>query len=116
MQTLFCGDLVFNDRIPSLRDGDINGWIKALEMLRALNAMYIVGGHGDKVGSSALDLTFDYLSQLRNEVKAAIDNDVAIDDAVKEIKMAEFSSVSLYDVMHAQNVEAAYRMLEWADE
>jgi glyoxylase-like metal-dependent hydrolase (beta-lactamase superfamily II) len=116
MQTLFCGDLVFNDRIPSLRDGNINGWIKALEMVKGMNAAYIIGGHGDDVGSDALDLTYGYLSQLREKVKAAIEEDVAIEDAVREIRMADFATVPLYDVMHAQNVEAAYRMLEWGDE
>jgi len=116
MQTLFCGDLVFNDRIPSLRDGNINGWIKALERVKGMNTSYIVGGHGNNVGSDALDLTYGYLSQLREKVKAAIEEDVSIEDAVREIKMADFASVPLYDVMHTQNVEAAYRMLEWGNE
>ena len=116
MQTIFCGDLVFNDRVPSLRDGDINGWIEALEMIRAMKLPYVIGGHGNRVGSDALDLTYGYLVELRDEVREAIDNDVGIEDAVKTIKMEAFASVALYDVMHAQNIEAAYRMLEWSDE
>ena len=116
MQTIFCGDVVFNDRIPSLRDGDINGWIEALEMIRAMKLPYVIGGHGNRVGSDALDLTYGYLVELRDEVREAIDNDVGIEDAVKTIKMEAFASAALYDVMHAQNIEAAYRMLEWSDE
>ncbi|WP_345977319.1 MBL fold metallo-hydrolase [Sulfurimonas sp. HSL3-7] len=116
MQTIFCGDVVFNDRIPSLRDGDINGWIAALETVRAMQLPYVIGGHGNRVGSDAIDLTYRYLVELRDEVSEAIDNDVGIEDAVKTIKMDVFSSAALYDEMHAQNIEAAYRMLEWSDE
>lgn len=116
MQTIFCGDVVFNDRTPSLRDGDINGWIEALGMIRAMKLPYVIGGHGNRVGRDALDLTYGYLVQLRDEVREAIDNDVGIEDAVKTIKMEAFASAALYDVMHAQNIEAAYRMLEWSDE
>lgn len=116
MQTLFCGDVVFNDRIPSLRDGDINGWIATLETIQSMELSYIIGGHGSLVGRDALDMTYRYLVELRKEVREAIDNDVGIEVAVRTIKMDEFTSVALYDVMHAQNVEAAYRMLEWADE
>ncbi|MCJ7766100.1 MAG: MBL fold metallo-hydrolase [Thiovulaceae bacterium] len=116
MQTLFCGDVVFNDRLPSLRDGDINGWIATLEMIKAMPLKSIIGGHGNAVGRDAVDLTYRYLVQLRSEVKEAIDKGVGIGNAVKTVRMPSFSSVGLYDVMQAQNVEAAYRMLEWADE
>jgi cyclase len=116
MQTIFCGDVVFNDRIPSLRDGDINGWIATLEMIKEMKLPFIIGGHGNAVKSDASDMTYRYLVQLRDEVRKAIDNDVGIEKAVKTIRMPSFSSVALYDEMQAQNVEAAYRMLEWADE
>jgi glyoxylase-like metal-dependent hydrolase (beta-lactamase superfamily II) len=116
MQTLFCGDLVFNDRLPSLRDGDINGWIETLEMIKAMPLKNIIGGHGDAVGKDATDLTYRYLVQLRSEVKEAIDNDIGIENAVKTVRMPTFSSVGLYNEMQAQNVETAYRMLEWTDE
>jgi len=43
---VFVGDLVFNQRLPSLRDGDINGWIVALQVIKKMNVTYIVGGHG----------------------------------------------------------------------
>jgi cyclase len=116
MQTLFGGDVIFNDRLPSLRDGDINGWIATLEMIKAMPLNNIIGGHGEAVGKDAADLTYRYLLQLRSEVKAAIDNGIGIDDAVRTIRMPSFSSVALYDEMQAKNVEAAYRTLEWSDE
>ncbi len=116
MQILFCGDLVFNGRIPSLRDGNINRWIERLEMVKKMPLKYIVGGHGEKVHTDAVDMTYNYLVELRREVAEAIDNGDGIDSAVKNIKMETFSSVALYKEMHGRNVEVVYRMLEWADE
>lgn len=116
MQTLFAGDLVFNDRIPSLRDGDINGWIAALAKIRKMPLRTIVGGHGNAVDRHAVNLTYDYLVSLRNAVKNAIDEGVDIEDATRTIQLPAFSGIALYDMMHAQNVEAAYRTLEWEDE
>lgn len=116
MQTLFGGDLVFNDRILSLRDGDINGWIAALEMVKEMPLKYIIGGHGVAVNADAVDQTYDYLVELRREVREAIDNGEGIESAVKTVKMEKFSSIALYKEMHARNVETAYRMLEWSDE
>jgi len=115
-QTLFAGDLVFNDRIPSLRDGDIRGWIAALEALRAMPLRHIIGGHGDRTDAHAAEMTYRYLTQLRDRVEEAIDAGVGIADATKNIRLDAFRDVALYDAMHAQNVEAAYRMLEWDDE
>jgi len=114
--TLFAGDLVFNDRIPSLRDGDINGWIAALEMIRVMPLKHIVGGHGERTDDKAADRTYDYLVQLRDRVREAIANNVGIAEATKSIQLDAFRNAALYDVMHAQNVEAVYRMLEWEDE
>ena len=116
LNTLFAGDLVFNDRIPSLRDGDINGWIAALEQIRSMPLKHIVGGHGDRTDRAASEFTYRYLVALRDGVRDAIGNGVGIADATKSIRLDAFRNAALYDVMHAQNVEAAYRMLEWEDE
>jgi cyclase len=115
-RTLFAGDLVFNDRIPSLRDGDINGWIAALQMVRAMPLKHIIGGHGDRTDSTAAEMTYRYLVELRDRVREAIGNGVGIAEATRRIQLDDFRRAALYDAMHAQNVEAAYRMLEWEDE
>jgi glyoxylase-like metal-dependent hydrolase (beta-lactamase superfamily II) len=40
---VFAGDLIFNDRLPSIRDGNIQVWVEALDEIRSLDAKYIVG-------------------------------------------------------------------------
>jgi len=113
---VFVGDLVFNQRLPSLRDGDINGWIEALQEIKKMNVEYIVGGHGENRDKKAVDFTYNYLKTLRNEVKKRLDDGEDIADVVNEVKMKEYKNVPFYDSIHRQNVETAYRMLEWESE
>jgi glyoxylase-like metal-dependent hydrolase (beta-lactamase superfamily II) len=115
-RAIFAGDLVFNDRLPSLRDGDINGWIAALETIGAMHPDVIVGGHGYRTDREAAAFTLAYLKQLRSEVRAVINEGGGIDDAVQTVRMEAFRSAGMYDTLHQSNVNSAFRMLEWEDE
>ncbi|MDA3908392.1 MAG: MBL fold metallo-hydrolase [Sulfurimonas sp.] len=113
---VFVGDLVFNDRLPSIRDGNLNGWIDSLDEVRTMDVDYIVGGHGEIVDRTSIDMTYNYLKMLRDRVSMLIEDGVNIADAVNMLKMQEFKDVNFYDSMHRQNVEIAYRMMEWGSE
>lgn len=116
IKTLFGGDLIFNDRLPSLRDGNIKGWIKALDKIKKMDVKTVVGGHGELTKSTALEMTYSYLTQLRTKVQDALDNGMEIDEAIEKIKMKEYQDIAFYDAIHRQNIEATYRMLEWENE
>ncbi|MBI5444840.1 MAG: MBL fold metallo-hydrolase [Deltaproteobacteria bacterium] len=45
-KVLFTGDVLFTDFHPYLAEGDIGGWLKALDTVSALDAVAIVPGHG----------------------------------------------------------------------
>lgn len=113
IKALFAGDLVFNDRVLSLRDGDINGWIDALEYLDTLKATTIVGGHGFRTDKDAAKMTYEYLTQMRTEVRDGIGSGIGLDETIKKVKMPAYQSQKMYDTLHRGNVDAAYRMLEW---
>jgi glyoxylase-like metal-dependent hydrolase (beta-lactamase superfamily II) len=113
LKTLFAGDLVFNDRVLSLRDGDINGWIDALEYLDTLKAETIVGGHGFRTDKDAAKITYEYLTQMRTEVREGIGSGIGLDGTIKKVMMPQYQSLKMYDTLHRGNVDAAYRMLEW---
>ncbi|MEA3371230.1 MAG: MBL fold metallo-hydrolase [Campylobacterota bacterium] len=113
---VFVGDLVFNDRIPSIRDGNLKGWMEALDEIRSMDVEYIIGGHGEIVDRSSIDMTYNYVKTLREEVAAFIEDGEEIADVVNMVKMEEFKDINFYDSMHRQNVEIAYRMLEWESE
>jgi len=54
-KVLFVGDALFTNFHPNMRDADVNGWIKALDTLSALDAQKIIPGHGPV--SSKQDIT-----------------------------------------------------------
>lgn len=112
---VFVGDLVFNDRLPSIRDGNLGGWIDVLDRISAMDIDFIVGGHGKICDKMAIDMTYGYLSTLRKEVATILENGEDISFAVKNVVMEKYQDVKFYDSMHRQNVEIAYRMLEWEE-
>jgi len=112
---VFVGDLVFNDRIPSIRDGNLKGWIATLDAIREMDVEFIVGGHGKIIDTTAIDMTYNYLKTLREQVSFMLEEGEDIAYAVNAVQMKEFKEINFYDSMHRQNVEIAFRMLEWGE-
>ena len=112
-KVLIAADLVFNDRLPSVRGGDINGWIAALDDLDKLGALHVVGGHGTRTDKQAATMTREYFTQMRSEIRSAIAEGLSIDDTIKKVSMERYKQYKLYEESHRLNVEASYRVLEW---
>ena len=113
---LFAGDLVFNERLPSLRDADISGWIDALQRIKKMDVDYIVGGHGALVSKNSVDFTYNYLTSLKKQVAKLLEEGEEIGNVVDKVTMSEYKDIPFYDSMQRQNVAITYRMLEWGDE
>jgi len=113
--TLFAGDLIFNDRLPSIRDGNIANWLEALDKIKAMKMKYVIGGHGELIDSSSLDMTYNYLNELNTKVATLLEDGEEIGDVVNIVVMPKYKDVHFYKEMHRQNVEIAYRMLEWGE-
>jgi len=110
---LIAADLVFNDRLPSVRGGDINGWLSALDELDTLKAKHVIGGHGNRTDKDAAQMTRQYFTQMRTEIRSAIADGLSIDDTIKKVTMDSYKKYKLYEGTHRHNVEASYRVLEW---
>ena len=113
---LFAGDLVFNDRVTSLRDGSLIGSIEALKKIDDFKAVVVIGGHGYKTDANSTKVLKKYLIEMKKEVLEALDNDISIDQVTQRVIMPEFKDMKLYDVLHSRNVFEAYRELELYDE
>ncbi len=113
---IFVGDLVFNERLPSIRDGNLKGWLDTLDEIKKMDVKYIVGGHGEIVDKSSIDMTYSYLTELKEKVSLLLEDGEEIADVVNAVVMEKYKNVNFYDSMHRQNVEIAYRMLEWESE
>lgn len=112
-KVVIAADLVFNDRLPSVRGGDINGWLETLDDLNKLGAVHVVGGHGNRTDKDAARMTQEYFTQMRSEIRTAIAEGLSIDDTIKKVTMDEYKKYKLYEGTHRHNVEASYRVLEW---
>lgn len=113
LDTLFAGDLVFNERVPSLIGGDINGWIKALGLIDAVHAKHVIGGHGKRSDAHAHEGTLEYMNQMHAKVRESIDAGLGIEETMNKVELDAFKTEALYEMMQRLNVESAYRVIEW---
>ncbi|MEU3462308.1 MBL fold metallo-hydrolase [Streptomyces sp. NPDC006733] len=61
---VFTGDLVFNGGTPFILMGSLNGSLRALDLLRSLDAEIVVPGHGPVTDPGAFDTMERYLRHL----------------------------------------------------
>lgn len=115
-RTLFAGDLLFVERIPSI-DGSLRGWLKVLAELRRLEPAYVVAGHGEAGANwpQAVTRLHEYLSLVLDQTRAAIRAGRTIQQAVAEVGASERGRWQLFDDYHRRNVTAAFAELEWED-
>ena len=112
---LFAGDLLFMERCPVL-DGSLLGWLEVMADLQRLRAITVVPGHGPAMASipGAFEAQARYLTKLRDSVRAFLDENGLLEDAVRALPHeSERSRWALFDETHGRNVSAAYAELEW---
>ncbi len=112
--TLFTGDLLFVQRVPSL-DGSLKGWLAALSTLQSVPARLAVPGHGPtsvKWPSGSLELE-RYLNGLLRETRQALKRGIGIEAAVTAVGQSERQRWKLFDDYQGHNVTQAFKELEW---
>jgi quinoprotein relay system zinc metallohydrolase 2 len=112
--TAWLADLMFTERTPSV-DGDIEGWISALEKIKKRNYQVIIPGHGTppKDSNIAIEKIKLYLQLLRDEIRQAIDEGIGLQDAVETLVQSEKNKWELFDVQNARNINIVYPQMEW---
>lgn len=60
--TVFAGDILFTDFHPFLGEGDIKGWLNALDALAKIGADKIIPGHGPVSSSRDISAMKEYLT------------------------------------------------------
>jgi quinoprotein relay system zinc metallohydrolase 2 len=115
-RTLWTGDLLFVERIPSL-DGSLRGWVKVLSALAALPAAQVVPGHGPvqhNWPAAAAPIT-RYLERLLAGTRTALRDGRTIQEAVDSVAQDEAARWPLAELYHRRNVTAAFAELEWEE-
>lgn len=113
-KTLWTGDLVFRERMPSL-DGKLTGWLAVLETLQNDAINLAIPGHGTT--SSRWPQTYAaeeaYLSMLLNDTRIAISKGQFLEEAISSIGKEEKQDWLLHEQHHSRNVTKAFTELEW---
>ena len=107
------GDLFFNKIIPFI-DGAHGGstaeWIETLDavMARADPAAQYIPGHGEVTTVADLKAFKQYFIDLHAAVKKAVDAGMTREQAVKEVKLEQYSSYNGYAQRFPANVGTVY--------
>ena len=113
-KTLWTGDLVFRERIPSL-DGKLKGWLTVLETLQNEAIDLAIPGHGTISDNWPETYAAEevYLTMLLNDTRKAISKDQFLEEAVSSIGKDEKQDWLLHEQHHSRNVTKAFTELEW---
>jgi len=76
---LFTGDILFTNYHPFIADGDIEGWMKALDFIMTMDVSAIIPGHGPISSKKDIEGMKNYLIVFDKKAKelAAISTDIA---------------------------------------
>ena len=120
-RVMWAGGLLYEGRIPELAQGSLNGWLHALQRLKALRPALVVGASvsvAPDAGSlpPAFEATGHYLQALRMSVLQAMDDGFDGSD-IRSIQLPDFADWLGYKQRHGFNVQRAWRELEpeWLD-
>ena len=115
--TLWTGDLLFIERTPAI-DGDVKGWLSAIEALEKTPAAITIPGHGPVVHgnrdkNSALTRQRDYLATLLRDVRTSIRQGADMTATMETAAATERGRWQLFDAVNRRNVNLLYPLLEW---
>ena len=114
VQTVFTGDIVFVGRMLGVLDvSSSSGWLEAFDAIAALKPAHVVPGHGPATDlATATRDTRDYLQNLRDAMRAHIDNGGDI-YGVGQIDQSAFSYLQDFDMLAGRNAQEVFSQMEW---
>lgn len=120
-RVLWAGGLVYQNRVPELAQGHLDGWIAALDRLQALGPKQVIATTWSAAAASepppALQSTQAYLGTLREKTLQAMDEGGQPQE-IDRVALPAFSGWAGYGARHGFNVLRAWRELEpvWMDQ
>jgi quinoprotein relay system zinc metallohydrolase 2 len=113
-ETLWTGDLLFTERTPSV-DGDVKGWIQAIQTIQQKPVARLVPGHGPspKDQAAAWDAQRRYLLTLQSDIAQGIDKGQDMSEVMQHAAAQEKDKWRLFDVINPRNVNVLFPKMEW---
>jgi glyoxylase-like metal-dependent hydrolase (beta-lactamase superfamily II) len=115
---IWLSDLAFNQRTTYMGDGD-SAQILAAEdwlMKKFHNIQLMVPGHGSAQTPPfpMVGKTHDYVTRMREAMRKAVENDVGLFEAVKNVEFEDWKDTRLYEQNQRANANFVYREMEKA--
>ncbi|MDA7818507.1 MBL fold metallo-hydrolase [Sulfurimonas sp.] len=114
-KVILTADVVMNGRITSNRNGLVMGQLKALDLIKSKDWNVCVPGHGFNTSKTAIDESVKYFTQMKDQILAALDNDVEATEINEVVTLPDFKDKGLYDVLNSNNVSRSYGEFEMMD-
>jgi cyclase len=113
-RVLYAGDLVFNGGSPFALMGSVAGWRKALDVVRELEPLVILPGHGPACGLDVVDTVDAYLAFLQETAKRGKAAGLSPLEVAKDTDLGEFAALSEQERLPG-NLHRAYAELDGAE-
>jgi len=112
--TVFTGDIVYTKRLLGVVPvSNTRDWLASFEAFEALHAEHVVPGHGNPTDIlEAATSTYDYLSNLREQIGAHIETGGTIMDAA-QVDQSGFAHLYNFDILSGRNAQAVFEEMEW---
>jgi len=111
---VIAGDMAFHERLlPVFEYTDTLGWVETWEAFAALDPLIVVPGHGHPTTLDVVTTwTLGYLTYMREEISAILDEGGSLIDAYK-IDQSAFSHLDTFDELAGLNADRIYRSMEF---
>ncbi|WP_147124250.1 MBL fold metallo-hydrolase [Shimia ponticola] len=111
---VIAGDMAFHERLlPIFPDTDTAGWVETWADFEALNATYVIPGHGHPTNMAQVTrYTFDYLTYLRGKIGEHIDNGGTLADAYY-VDQTPYAHLDTFNELATRNAGYVFEAMEW---
>lgn len=113
-RVLFSGDIIFEGRVPFIGDANTRRWLQVLQRMENEQLTALVPGHGRMADNpnELIAFTHRYLTFLREQMAAAVDDFVPFDQAYEAVDWSEFRKLPAFDEANRRNAYRVYLSLE----
>ncbi len=113
-RTIYTGDILFIGGTPIVWAGPVSNWIKACDLMLAMDIDVVVPGHGPVTDKNGVGQVRDYLSFIEKEATDRFEAGMSAAEAARDIALGEFAGWGERERV-AVNVDTVYRELAGAE-
>lgn len=107
---LFASDLLFVDRYPTLRNGNLVDWMMSLDRIMEMNIHTFVPGHGVPCGTQELEREASYFSDVSERVVTLMEQGLIREEIVRHPSIPKYWEND-YQRLHGPNIGVIYDQL-----